>query len=217
MSAVKKASKLSPKQAAADRANLAKARAALKGRTRTAKQVAASRANLAKARAAQKARSAGKSSVAAKTAKKPQAPRPDFQRDPDSGALVPAETAFSLDLHRLPVCAASAAAEHLACYTGITVPDEAVLLLHNLVRPARIADLLEYLAADGFPGTGERLAHFERCDPDADAPGLVYGVQLGRGSYHAVMSYPGAMASWGMLLARAGIPEEAWWLEWESE
>jgi hypothetical protein len=194
-----KASRLSPKQIAADRANLAKARLTLKGRGRTAKQIAASRRNLMKARSAQTARRAGKPAAAVKAAKKPAAPLP--------GA----------GLHGLPACAPVAAAEHLAAFTGIIVPDESVLVLHELVRPAGIGNLLEYLAAEGFPGTGVKLAHFERCDPDTGAPGLIYGVQLGRG-YHAVVGYPdGAMASWGMLLARSGTPEEAWWLEWEDE
>lgn len=205
MTTVQKVSSLSPKQIAADRANLVKARAAEKGRPRTAKQLAASRANLAKARAvqraraAQTARSAGKAAVPVKTAKKPQAGLPD------AGGL-----------YRLPACGPVAIAEHLACWTGSIVPEASVLALHEAVRPARLGDLLEYLAVEGFPGTGEKLAHFERCDPDCGAPGLLFGVQLGRG-YHAVVSYPDAMASWGMLLRRAGTPEEAWWLEWESE
>jgi hypothetical protein len=200
VSAVQKASKVTPKQIAADRANLAKARLALKGRGRTAKQLAASRRNLAKARSAQKARRSGKTAVAAKGAKKPQAPLPD------AGLL-----------HRLPLCGPAATAEHLAVFTGICVPDESVLKLWRQSGQPSIGGLLEYLAAEGFPGTGVKLAHFEQCDPDAGAPGLIYGVQLGRG-YHAVVGYPdNAMASWGMLLRRAGTPEEAWWLEWEDE
>lgn len=206
MTAAQKVSHLSPKQIAADRANLVKARAALKGRKRTARQIAASRANLVKARAAQKvakkaAGSGTKAPAAVKTAKRPAAPL--------SGTG---------GLHGLPACGPVAVAEHLAMFTGTLVPEASVLALHELVRPARLGDLLEYLQAEGFPGTGEKLAHFERADPDAaGAPGLLYGVQLGRG-YHAVVSYPdGAMASWGRLLARAGTPEEAWWLEWAAE
>jgi hypothetical protein len=200
VSAVSKVSARSPKQVAAARANLVKARLKLRGRARSAKQTAASRRNLAKGRAAQAARRGGKSAVTSAAKKKPTAPLP--------GAGL---------LHAMPACGPAAAAEHLAAHTGIIVPDESVLVLHELVRPATIGGLLEYLAAEGFPGTSVKLAHFERCDPDAGAPGLVYGLQLGRG-YHAVVGYPGgAMASWGMLLRRAGTPEEAWWLEWEDE
>jgi hypothetical protein len=193
-----------PAQLAAARKNLVKARAVLKSRhSRSPAQVAASRRNLAIARAAQKARASGKTPAAAKTPVAAKKATAALLRD-DQG------------LHGLPACAAVAAAEHLAAYTGILVPDQAVLDLHNRVQPASIAVLLEYLRAEGFPGSEEKLAYYERCDPDSGTPGLIYGVQLGRG-YHAVMSYPGAMASWGMLLARAGTPEEAWWLEWEAE
>jgi hypothetical protein len=198
VSAVPKVSHATPAQAAAARRNLVKARAALKARhRRSPAQIAASRRNLAIARSAQRARAAGKKWVSPKQVK-----------DGLPGAA---------GLHALPACGPVAAAEHLAAVTGAVVPEHAVLALHEAVRGATIGGLLEYLAAEGFPGTGEKLAYFEQCDPDCGSPGLIYGVRLGRG-YHAVMSYPyGEMASWGMLLARAGTPEEAWWLEWEGE
>jgi hypothetical protein len=196
VSAAPRASRATPAQAAAGRRNLIKARAALKARhVRTPAQIAASRRNLAIARAAQRARASGKPAVSAKKVKAPGGP----------------------GLHELPLCGPAAVAEHLAVYTGIVVPDESVLALHRIVQPARLGDLLEYLQAEGFPGTGEKLAHFERCDPDCGAPGLVYGIQL-RYGYHAVLAMPeGTMASWGKLMPRAGTPEEAWWLEWEAE
>ena len=201
MSAAPRASRATPAKAAAGRRNLIKARAALKARhVRTPAQIAASRRNLAIARSAQRARASGKPAVAAKKAK---APLPGY------------------GLHELPVCGPVAAAEHLTVCTGICVPEEVALKLWDLVQPAPLGDMFEYLRAEGFPGGGPKLAYFERCDPDAEIPGLIYGVQLGgtacRG-YHAVLAYPdGKVASWGMLLPRLGTPEEAWWLEWEDE
>jgi hypothetical protein len=206
MAARARGSRITGKQLAADRGNLVKARKALKGRPRTEKQLAASRKNLAKARLATHVRSQGKTY---KAAKKPKAP--------DTWTL-PGEPS----LHDLPVCGAVAAAVHLAEFTGAYVPDDCVLELAELVRDATMADLLEYLKADGFPGTGEKLAHFERCDPGTEAPGLIYGVQLPQG-YHAVLARPGGALSWGRLvpwcalLPWLGTPEEAWWLEWEAE
>jgi len=196
VSAAPKISHVSPAQIAASRRNLIKARAALKARHyRSPAQIAASRRNLGLARAAQRARAAGKKWVSPKKAK-----------DGLPGAA---------GLHALPACAPAAAAEHLAAYTGIIIPDRDVAELSIRLGVLPVADLFEYLRAGGWYPGGPKLAHFERCDPDCGAPGLIYGIRLGTG-YHAVMAYPGAMASWGMLLARSGTPEEAWWLEWEN-
>jgi hypothetical protein len=122
------------------------------------------------------------------------------------------------DLDFYPACAAAAVAEHLAKFTGIIVPDASVLRLNEIVQTPPLSDLLEYLKAEGFPGTGIRLSHFEPCGPDYDVvDGLLYGVQLPRSGYHAVLAVPGGMISWGRLLPLHGTPEEAWWLEWEAE
>lgn len=207
--AAQRVSKISAKQLAADRGNLVKARKALKGRPRTEKQLAASRRNVAKARQATHARSQGKTYVTKKAAK---APAPDTWTAP-------------LDLHALPVCGPVAVAEHLAAFTGAWVPDENVLELWKTVQDATMADLLEYLRAEGFPGSGEKLAHFEQCDTDTPVPGLVYGLQLPQG-YHAVLAHPdgdrgaiswGLLVPWCRLLHDGAAPAEAWWLEWEDE
>jgi hypothetical protein len=196
LSAVKHKKPISAKQYAADVANLKKARAKLKGKPRTAKQIAASRRNLAIARADQKARAAGKTPVTKKAAQAPL---------PGTGWL-----------HQLPACGPVAVAEHLMAFTGMVVPDEAVAGLYHRLGAVCLAELLEYLKAEGFPGTGARLAYYEQCDTGSGAPGLIVGTRLGRG-YHAVLACPDGMAaSWGMLLPRAGTPEEAWWLEWED-
>lgn len=227
--AAQRVSKISAKQLAADRGNLVKARKTLKGRPRTEKQLAASRRNIAKARQATHARSQGKTYVTKKAAK---APAPDTwtfavqgQRNLDLPGLVPSETGVPLDLHALPVCGPVAVAGHLAAFTGAWVPDENVLELWNIVQDATMADLLEYLRAEGFPGSGEKLAHFEQCDTDAPVPGLVYGLELPQG-YHAVLAHPdgdrgaiswGLLVPWCALLHDGAAPAEAWWLEWETE
>jgi hypothetical protein len=218
----------SRKWAAAGRAKQAKVRAAAKAAgqktPRTKAQHAASVRAAAAGRAAQAARAAGKTYV---SQAKPKAPVPDtwtLQQDLDLPGLVTSKTGVSLDLHALPVCGAVAVAEHLAVFTGAWTPDESVLELAELVRDATMADLLEHVRAEGFPGTGEKLAHFEQCDPGTEVPGLIYGLQLPRG-YHAVLAHPGraGAVSWGRLMPWCALlhdgaaPAEAWWLEWEAE
>jgi hypothetical protein len=208
---VKKVSHLTAKQLAADKANLARARAAQKGKPRTAKQVAASRRNLAKARAAQKARRSGKSKVTAKKAAAPQV-NLDFRE------LGASEPGFSLDLpggrniHLLPACAPVALAEHLAFWTGIIPSAAEILTLHaKSSGQCTVADLLELASAEGLAGI--RLESYRRCDPDLAVPGWLYGTDT-RWGYHAVLALPGGMASWGQVLPLAGTPREAWHLEW---
>ena len=198
MAAVQKVSTITAKQRAADVANLKKARAALKGRPRTAKQQAASRRNIAVARAAQKARAAGKAPAAGK---RPAAPVPDTWSRLDPG------------LHVLPVCGPVALAEHLLAATGTAASASGIITLWQAAEGTTLPELFE--AARELGLDGNRLASFEPCDPDCGAPGLVYGIRLGRG-YHAALSAPGGgMISWCRLLRRAGTPEEAWHLEWE--
>lgn len=241
MSAAPKAKHRSPKQVAASRANLVKARAAQRrsgaSHHRTAKQRAASAANLAKARAAQKSRRAGKTPVKAKTAKAPWpgslgdcgagrvhgdgqmatglAPSP--QLNAGLGWLDPSENRFSL--HQLPACGPVALAEHLALFTGMHLAGEDVLALHNRAGAVPLAELLERVAAEGMAGPDTKLAHYEPCDPGTAVPGLIYGVNLPGIGYHAVLLHPDGvrMQSWGQVLPLAGQPEEAWWLEWEAE
>jgi hypothetical protein len=211
MAQAPKASRVTPRQHAADAANLAKARAAQRQsgalHHHTAKQQAASRQNLARARSAQKSRRGGRRSV---SPKKAAAPAPDIRPRCD------VSTEWVLPLYQLPACGPVALAAHLALFTGIVLPDEAVLGLHARAGITSLAGLLERAAAEGLAGPGTRLAYYEPCDPDDPAPGLLYGIQLPHG-YHAVLAHPAGMLSWGAVLPRDGTPEEAWWLEWEAE
>jgi hypothetical protein len=205
--AAQKAAKITAKQAAADRGNLVKARKALKGRPRTEKQLAASRRNLAKARRATHVRSQGQTYVTKKAAK---APAPDtWTRYGGDRALLAA------DLHVLPVCGPVALAEHLLAHTGAVVSASDIIGLWLATEGRELGELFE--AARELGLGGERLSYFERCDPDAGVPGLVYGITLGTGRYHAALAVPGGMVSWCRLLPRDGTPEEAWWLEWEGD
>ena len=206
--------KASKKFASAGRSAQARSRAASIAKTgkpppRTKSQRAASKkwaaAGAQASHAAAVARRAGKTPAPKKAAKAPLNCQPDL----DPGGLAPAESPVSL--HLLPVCAPAVLAEHLALFTGVIAADEEILALHYLVHPVSLADLLEYVALEGFAGA--RLKSFRPCDPDAVVPGLVCGVQLPAG-YHAVLAHPAGMISWGMLLPRHGTPAEAWHLEW---
>lgn len=117
-------------------------------------------------------------------------------------------------IHDLPVCAATAVAEHLLAAAGICACDAAILGLASRAAGGCLADYLEQAAAGGLGGV--RLAGFWQCDPDVFTPGLLYGVQFRRG-YHTVLSHPSGMISWGMLMPVTGVPVEAWHLEWEIE
>jgi hypothetical protein len=114
-----------------------------------------------------------------------------------------------------PACAATAVANHLLAWRGITASPAEILALHLAAGGdgygAHIEDVLEVAASSGLAGT--RIARFW---PVADAriPGLVTGLRLSRGS-HTVLSLGGAgCVSWGQLYPLAGVAEEAWWIEW---
>lgn len=194
VAAAPKVSHQTPKQHAASVNNLRKARAVARLKPRTAKQKAASRLSLVKARAAQKARRGGKTPVAAK---KPQAP----------------DLLTGQGIHSLPVCAAVAAAASLQAWTGIIASAAEVWELYLRAGETSIAATLEAVAEHGLAGA--RLESFQAADPCYLAPGLLYGVQLAIG-YHAVLSAPGGMLSWGNVIPLAGEPEEAWLLEWKD-
>lgn len=201
MAAAPHAPRITAKQHAADVANLKKARAALKGRPRTARQRAASRRNLAIGRAAQKARASGKTPAPRKA---PQVPAPaDFP------------VSRTMSLLALPVCGPLAVAEHLRAVTGALADIADILELWDRVEGSTIGDLLEAVKEHGL--AGERLSYFERADPDADVPGLLYGICLSPGRYHVAVGIPGGLISWCRVVPREGTPEEAWWLEWEGE
>jgi hypothetical protein len=190
---------LTAKQLAADRANLARARAAQKGKARTAKQQAASRQNLAKARAAQKSRRSGKKPVTKKAAQAPDG----LARCDVSIEGVP--------LHSLPVCAAVAVAASLQRLTGTGADPREIWALHKLAGRTSIEAVIEAAAEHGL--AGHRITGFWPLDPGLLLDGLVYGVQIQQG-YHAVLGVPGGMLSWDTVLPLSGEPEEAWAIEW---
>jgi hypothetical protein len=117
-------------------------------------------------------------------------------------------------IHDLPVCAAVAVSEHLAAATGAIASDAGILSLVDGLGGGCLADYLEAAATGGLGGV--RLAGFWPCDPDMFVPGLVYGVRFRQG-YHAVLSHPSGMISWGMLMPVTGVPVEAWHLEWDTQ
>jgi hypothetical protein len=57
------------------------------------------------------------------------------------------------------------------------------------------------------------LTRFTRTDHNVIVSGLIVGVRLGHAG-HAVVSTSRGMVSWGRVMPFAGIPEEAWALEW---
>lgn len=207
MAAKKKAKPVNPhhltaKQLAADRANLAKARAVAATRKRSAKQVQAARQNLVKARAAQRSRRAGKTPV---TAKKAQAP------DDSARSGVSIE---EVSLHSLPACAAVAVAATLWCQTGTELEAAEIWSLYRLAGSTTLAGVIEAAASTGL--AGYRIASWTPWDPDIMLDGLIYGIAIEEG-YHAVLTVPGGMLSWDTVLPLAGTPQEAWLIEWTSE
>jgi hypothetical protein len=201
VAAAPKVSHKSAKQIAAAKGNLVKARAAARLKPRTAKQKAASRLSLVKARAAQKSRRGGKTPVSRKKAQAPGIPA--------RYGVSPGE----VSLHSLPVCAAVAAAASLQAWTGLIASPAEIWELYRRAGEATIAATLEAVAGYGLAGAS--LESFREIDPCCLAPGLVYGIQLAAG-YHAVLSAPGGMLSWGSVIPLAGEPEEAWLLEWKD-
>ena len=117
-------------------------------------------------------------------------------------------------INELPVCYATAIANHLLAVTGIAATDADVLKLHALAGGddgATISHALEAAVEYGLAGVKLRGAM-----PCAQIlPGMVVGVQTRRG-YHAVLTHPYGMISWGMLLPRTGEPQEAWALDWAT-
>jgi hypothetical protein len=210
MAAQPKVSHITAKQRAADKANLVKARAAAAHKPRTARQKVAARQNLVKARAAQRSRRGGKTPVARKKAAAPL--NLQLNLAPEAGDTT--RNRFPLQvpgLHLLPVCAAVAVAASLQMQCGVIATAAEILDLYQQAGVTAIGTVLE--AAAGYGLAGRRLARFTPLDPELCLDGLVCGIQLPYG-YHAVCTAEDGMLSWGMLLPLAGIPEEAWLLEW---
>ena len=117
------------------------------------------------------------------------------------------------NLYLLPACAPVALAEHLAFWTGVNPGTDDILALHQISSgQCTLADLLELATVEGLAGI--RLESFQRCDPDLNVPGWIYGLDT-RGGYHAVLAHPaGTVVSWGSSLPWPGAPREAWHLEW---
>lgn len=118
-----------------------------------------------------------------------------------------------------PTCAAAAVANHLLASTGLMMNEDDILSLHKMAggdTGADIASVLECIQSHrSCFGQASRayLATFTRTDEDCIVAGLVVGISLPHGG-HAVLSHPRGMVSWGRVLPFAGIPEEAWALDW---
>lgn len=196
----------SPAQIAAGKKFAAGGRAAQAAhpRARSAAQKAATKKFAAAGRAAQNARRAGKAPA------------------PKKKAALPVTTLIRPGTPQiwlpgcnddLDTCGPVAVANHLLAATGIITPDREILALYEAAGGdggASLADVLEAVSADGLAGA--KLTCCERMEEAA--PGLVCGVRMRRG-YHAVLAHPYGMISWGLVMAFAGEPEEAWALEWE--
>lgn len=226
---------VTPKQLAASRANLKKARAAQAGKPRSSKQKSASRHNLVHARAARSARKHGAAFKPFVSVKRPRAaadimmlsgslarvPYRDPAGLPEAPALDSAEQwreTIHLPgrdswLHALPVCAAVALAASLQWQSGVTASAAEVLELHRQAGIVSLAGLLEAAAEYGL--AGRKLESFQRFDPGLVIPGLVYGTSLDIG-YHAVLATAGGVMSWGLELPWFGEPAEAWLPVWED-
>jgi hypothetical protein len=209
MAAQATASHITPKQLAADRANLRKARSVAKGMPRSARQRAASRHNLVHARAAKAARKHGVKYVSPVTARRPKAASLAVS---GSYAGSPARLPEAPWLHSMPVCAAVAVAASLEYWTGTAATPDDILALHGKSSgEATLPELLELIAVEGF--AGRILDSFHYASPDRAVPGLLYGLTVPAG-YHAVLAVPAGVMSWGQELPWPGAPEEAWLLDW---
>lgn len=114
----------------------------------------------------------------------------------------------------LPVCYATAIANHLLAVTRIEASDAEILKLHSHAGGDGGSTLDNALEAAAYHGlAGVRLTSFGMADEIL--PGMVVGVQTRRG-YHAVLSHEYGIVSWGLLLPRFGEPQEAWILEWDD-
>jgi len=131
----------------------------------------------------------------------------------DLPAELPTEPGLPLEVHLRPACAPVALAEHLALVTGVRAAPADILALHEQLGPVPIGDMLEAVAASGFAGM--TLENWTRCDEDQPSPGLLAGIRVPAG-YHAVVTLPSGMASWGMVLPAPGALAEAWHLRWRA-
>ena len=218
MSAAPKAAHKSPAQvkankafAAGGRASQARTRAAAVKKTgkpppRSKAQKSASRKWAAAGRAAQAAAKSGKKAPASRK----KAALPLAGRSQGLGPVLWLPGC----INEQPVCYAVAIANHLLAATGIAASDTDILALHKLAggdEGATISLALEAAGAHGLAGV--KLAAFE--PGDEIFPCMVVGVQTRRG-YHAALSHPYGLISWGLLMPRFGEPEEAWTLDWAA-
>lgn len=118
----------------------------------------------------------------------------------------------ALSLHGESVCAPVAIAAHLYAATGIIASEKLLLTLAARAAGGCLGDYLAEVAASGLAGM--RLTRYVPVDEDLVVPGLVCGLGL-PGGYHAVLSHPRGMVSWGVVLPWWGRPDQAWQLEWE--
>lgn len=192
------------KFAAAGRASQAKARAAGK------------KPSAAQHRAALKWAAAGRASQAARRAG--QVPKKKAAAvAPEAAALLRGWWALGCN-DVVPTCASVAVANHLMAHTGLMMTEGEVLALHEMAGGedgASVADVLEVLHErhlELLRGSAW-LQSFTRTDEEVIVAGLVVGFSLPH-ARHAVLSHPRGMVSWGRVMPWAGVPDEAWALEW---
>ena len=182
------------------------------GRSTQHKTTQASKAAHAKAKAS--ARKAAQTRKRNAAAKKKQAQKAGKQRAGTSQkrALAGANVL-------MPVCGATAIANHLALMTGTIAPEQEILALHLAAGGgqdgARLGDLLDTLDCRGL--AGRRLAGYglvAGCDTRLKA-GLVAGLRSPQGAHAVLLLSDVSCVSWGSILPVMGEPEELWWAEWE--
>jgi hypothetical protein len=172
----------------------------------------------ARHQAALKWAAAGRATQAAKKSGKV-APKKAAAIAPAELALAPASYWALGGNDEIPDCAAVAVANHLRASTGLVMADENILRLHVLAggnddESTSIVSVLEILHEHpGWFGVRALLASFTRTDEEVIVAGLVVRVSLPHAG-HAVLSHPQGMVSWGQVLPWAGVPDEAWALEW---
>lgn len=119
-----------------------------------------------------------------------------------------------------PTCASVAVACCLQAATGLVVPDDEIVRLHELAggsSGASISDVLEAASESWLNlrvnGSRVRLLSFFQADETFLLAGMVVGTNLGHEG-HAVLACSGGMISWGQFMPWDGEPDEAWCLEW---
>jgi hypothetical protein len=114
-----------------------------------------------------------------------------------------------------PTCVSVAVANHLLESTGIAATDAMILKLHEYAGGddgATIPTVLEAASCYGLAGI--KLSSYGMANEIL--PGLVCGIETRRG-YHAALSHPYGLVSWGFVMPHFGEPQEAWALNWDLD